>query len=72
VTTFYGPYSNEPRLCNRESAVYSLSSTPEGLSRVQATVQRQLNPDIFCIQTANCMSIWEIFTIKSSKCFQSV
>ncbi|KAG1970842.1 tectonic-1 [Pimephales promelas] len=45
--------SNEPRLCNRESAVYSLSSTPEGLSRVQATVQRQLNPDIFCIQTAN-------------------
>ncbi|CAM4730494.1 unnamed protein product [Leuciscus chuanchicus] len=45
--------SNDPRLCNRESVVYSLSSTPEGLSRVQSTVQRQLNPDVFCIQTAN-------------------
>ncbi|XP_077099155.1 tectonic-1 [Siphateles boraxobius] len=45
--------SNERRLCNRESAVYSLSSTPDGLSQVQSTVQRQLNPDVFCIQTAN-------------------
>ncbi|XP_067289655.1 tectonic-1 isoform X2 [Pseudorasbora parva] len=45
--------SNDPRMCNQESAVYSLSSTQEGLSRVQSTVQRELNPDVFCIQTAN-------------------
>ncbi|XP_067251752.1 tectonic-1 [Chanodichthys erythropterus] len=45
--------SNDPRLCNQESAVYSLSSTQEGLSQVQSTVQREVNPDVFCIQSAN-------------------
>ncbi|KAK2871384.1 hypothetical protein Q8A67_023911 [Cirrhinus molitorella] len=45
--------SNDPRLCNQESAVYSLSSTQEGLSSVQSTVQRDVNPDVFCIQSAN-------------------
>ncbi|XP_050977029.1 tectonic-1 isoform X2 [Labeo rohita] len=45
--------SNDPRLCNQESAVYSLSSTQEGFSNVQSTVQRDVNPDVFCIQSAN-------------------
>ncbi|XP_051765577.1 tectonic-1 [Ctenopharyngodon idella] len=45
--------SNDPRLCIQESAVYSLSSTQEGLSQVQSTVQQEVNPDVFCIQSAN-------------------
>ncbi|XP_042588226.1 tectonic-1 [Cyprinus carpio] len=37
--------SNEPRLCNQDPAVYTLSSTQEGLSG-------DVNPDVSCIQTS--------------------
>ncbi|XP_058644381.1 tectonic-1 [Onychostoma macrolepis] len=45
--------SNDPRPCNQDSAVYPLSSTQEGLSSVQSTVQQDVNPDVFCIESAN-------------------
>ncbi|XP_016413164.1 tectonic-1 isoform X2 [Sinocyclocheilus rhinocerous] len=45
--------SKDPRLCNQDSAVHTLSSTQEDLSSVQSTVQRDVNPDVFCIQSAN-------------------
>ncbi|XP_051972442.1 tectonic-1 [Xyrauchen texanus] len=45
--------SSDPRLCNQEAVVFSLSTTSEGVSRVESSVQRGVNPDVFCIQSAN-------------------
>ncbi|XP_072515737.1 tectonic-1 [Salminus brasiliensis] len=45
--------TGDPRRCSQEAALYSLSTTPEGLSQVQASVQREVNPDVFCVQSAN-------------------
>lgn len=64
---FHCPFSNDPRLCNQDSAVSPLSSTQEGLSSVQSTVQRDVNPDVFYIQSANCTGIhlWHLSCLKS-------
>ncbi|XP_052423776.1 tectonic-1 [Carassius gibelio] len=43
--------SNEPRLCLQDSSVYTLGSTQEGLSSVPSTVQRDVDPDVSCIQS---------------------
>ncbi|XP_049324830.1 tectonic-1 isoform X2 [Astyanax mexicanus] len=45
--------TGDPRLCTQDAALYSLRTTAEGFSAVQTSVQRQINPDVFCIQTAN-------------------
>uniref|UniRef100_A0A8B9JTB8 Tectonic family member 1 n=1 Tax=Astyanax mexicanus TaxID=7994 RepID=A0A8B9JTB8_ASTMX len=45
--------TGDPRLCSQDAALYSLRTTAEGFSAVQTSVQRQINPDVFCIQTAN-------------------
>ncbi|KAF4082612.1 hypothetical protein AMELA_G00153580 [Ameiurus melas] len=43
----------DARLCSQDAAVYTLAGTPGGLSRVMTSVQREINPDVFCIQSAN-------------------
>ncbi|TRY65266.1 hypothetical protein DNTS_015432, partial [Danionella cerebrum] len=45
--------SNDARRCVQESAVYSLSSTPDGFTKVESSVQKELSADILCIQSAN-------------------
>lgn len=45
--------SSDPRLCKQDAVVYSLSTTEDGLSRVESSVQQEVNPDVFCIQSAN-------------------
>lgn len=44
----------DAKLCSQDAAVYTLAGTPGGLSRVMTSVQREINPDVFCIQSANC------------------
>ncbi|KAI4875224.1 hypothetical protein NFI96_010686, partial [Prochilodus magdalenae] len=43
----------DSRLCSQDAALYILSSTPEDLSQVKTYVQQEVNPDVFCIQSAN-------------------
>ncbi|XP_060764893.1 tectonic-1 [Neoarius graeffei] len=43
----------DAKLCSQDAAVYTLTVTPEGLSQVMTSVQREINPDVFCIQSAN-------------------
>ncbi|XP_057176534.1 tectonic-1 [Triplophysa rosa] len=45
--------SSDPRLCQKDTVVYSINTTADGLSRVQSSVQQEVNPDVFCIQSAN-------------------
>ncbi|XP_066507355.1 tectonic-1 [Hoplias malabaricus] len=45
--------TGDPRLCSQDAAVYSLSTTSDSLSQVQTSVQREVNPDVFCLQSAN-------------------
>uniref|UniRef100_A0AAY4EEJ0 Tectonic domain-containing protein n=1 Tax=Denticeps clupeoides TaxID=299321 RepID=A0AAY4EEJ0_9TELE len=42
-----------PRLCSQNVATYALSSTADGYADVQSSIQREVNPDVFCIQSAN-------------------
>lgn len=46
--------SGDAKLCSMDAALYTLTVTPEGLSQVVTSVQREINPDVFCIQSANC------------------
>ncbi|XP_017566735.1 tectonic-1 [Pygocentrus nattereri] len=41
------------KLCSQDAALYTLSTTPEGLSQVRTSFQQEFNPDVFCIQSAN-------------------
>ncbi|XP_060752058.1 tectonic-1 [Tachysurus vachellii] len=43
----------DTKLCSQDAALYTLTVTPQGLSQVMTSVQRQINPDVFCIQSAN-------------------
>lgn len=43
----------DAKLCSQDAAVYTLAGTPGGLSQVMTSVQREINPDVFCIQSAN-------------------
>ncbi|KAL2100008.1 hypothetical protein ACEWY4_004402 [Coilia grayii] len=45
--------SVNPKLCSQDVASYSLRTTPEGYASVQSSVDREVNPDVFCIQKAN-------------------
>ncbi|KAK3549947.1 hypothetical protein QTP86_016866 [Hemibagrus guttatus] len=45
--------SGDTKLCSQDAALYTLTVTPEGLSQVMTSVQREINPDVFCIQSAN-------------------
>lgn len=46
--------SGDSKLCSQDAALYTLDVTPGGLSKVMTSVQQEPNPDVFCIQTANC------------------
>ncbi|KAF7700854.1 hypothetical protein HF521_002019 [Silurus meridionalis] len=39
--------------CSQDAAMYTLTVTPDGLSQVTRSVQQEINPDVFCIQSAN-------------------
>lgn len=54
----FSHYSSDPRLCQKDTVVYSINTTADGLSRVQPSVQQEVNPDVFCIQSANCAYIF--------------
>ncbi|KAI3352163.1 hypothetical protein L3Q82_020977 [Scortum barcoo] len=41
------------QLCSRDVASYSLGSTIDGYSELQLSVQKEMNYDIFCIQSQN-------------------
>ncbi|XP_027031166.2 tectonic-1 [Tachysurus fulvidraco] len=43
----------DTKLCSQDAALYTLTVTPQGLSQVMTSVQQQINPDVFCIQSAN-------------------
>ncbi|MCI4388495.1 hypothetical protein PGIGA_G00086680 [Pangasianodon gigas] len=43
----------DAKLCSQDAALYTLTVTPEGLSKVMTSVQREINPDVFCVQSAN-------------------
>ncbi|KAA0703749.1 Tectonic-1 Precursor [Triplophysa tibetana] len=45
--------SSDPKLCQKDKVVYSINTTPDGLSRVQSSVKKEVNPDVFCVQSAN-------------------
>lgn len=46
--------SGDAKLCSQDAALYTLTATSEGLSKVVTSVEREINPDIFCVQSANC------------------
>ncbi|XP_058268270.1 tectonic-1 [Hemibagrus wyckioides] len=43
----------DTKLCSQDAALYTLTAAPDGLSQVTTSVQREINPDVFCIQSAN-------------------
>ncbi|XP_076876563.1 tectonic-1-like isoform X2 [Brachyhypopomus gauderio] len=43
----------DTKLCSQDTALYTLATTPDGLSQVRTSVLREVNPDVFCIQSAN-------------------
>ncbi|XP_053372404.1 tectonic-1 [Clarias gariepinus] len=43
----------DAKLCSRDAALYTLTIIPGGLSQVTPSVQQEINPDVFCIQSAN-------------------
>lgn len=45
--------SSDPRLCQKDIVVYSINTAEDGLFRVQSSVGQEVNPDVFCIQSAN-------------------
>nr|XP_015221570.1 PREDICTED: tectonic-1 isoform X2 [Lepisosteus oculatus] len=42
----------DSRLCSQQAALYTIN-TEDGLAQVESTVAQEINPGVFCIQTAN-------------------
>ncbi|KAM3877809.1 tectonic-1 [Diretmus argenteus] len=45
--------SGNKQLCSWDAAHYSLDNTTQGLSELHSSVQKEMNSDVFCIQSQN-------------------
>ncbi|XP_064824215.1 tectonic-1-like isoform X1 [Oncorhynchus masou masou] len=43
----------EPKLCGQDVVTYTISETIDGYAQVQRSVQKEVNLDVFCIQSTN-------------------
>ncbi|XP_030623770.1 tectonic-1 [Chanos chanos] len=43
----------DPRLCSQVAVSYTLRMAPDGFSQVQSSFSKEVNPNVFCIQSAN-------------------
>lgn len=46
-------YSGDPKLCSQDAAYHSIGVSADGFAVVQTSVQREVNPDLFCIHFSN-------------------